>query len=161
MQDWVRNASAITSGIGVPRASILAMIWVQDFASRKYCCGTPPVSKIADNKDAPAGLGDAKMLRVQDVPAIPVPEPAHLPDKGGEVPASVRGERFGDVFPYEPSGLEHPRDFKEPECEPPSCVSKPLPPSGLREGLARRAADEDVDFVLFEFWLFMDVICIS
>jgi hypothetical protein len=116
---------------------------------------------MADKEDAAPALGETEISRVQNVPTVPVPELPHFPEEGTKVFPAVRGQDLGDVLPQEPSGAEHLCDLKEPEREPCARVAEPLPPPGLREALAWRPADEDVDFVLLEFCLFMDFVGVS
>jgi hypothetical protein len=57
-------------------------------ALKKNRRGTSPVSKISDNEDATAALGNSKVLSVTDCVGPPIPEFSQRPEEGTKIPSS-------------------------------------------------------------------------
>src|SRR3546814_4703342 len=74
----------------------------QAFALKKYRCGRSPVSKISDNEDATAPLGNSEVLSVENAVGEPIPEFAQRPEEGAKIPSAVAGQYARDVFPDRP-----------------------------------------------------------
>jgi hypothetical protein len=78
------------SGNGRFLVSDLRKIPAQARLLKKYRCGTSPVSKISDNEDATAALGDSEVLSVQHSVCETVPELAQRPEEGTKIPPTSR-----------------------------------------------------------------------
>ena len=61
----------------------------QAIALKKYRCGTSPVSKMSDNEDSTAALGDSEVLCVQHSVRELIPAFFQRPEDGTKVPSSV------------------------------------------------------------------------
>jgi hypothetical protein len=61
----------------------------QALALKKYRCGTSPVTKISDNEDAAAALGNSEVLSVKNSVGEPIPELPQLPEKDSKRPSAV------------------------------------------------------------------------
>jgi len=59
----------------------------QALAVKKYRDGRSPVSKMSDNEDPTAALGDSEELSVQNSPGEPIPELAQRPEEAAKVPS--------------------------------------------------------------------------
>jgi len=57
---------------------------------KKYRCGNSPVSRISDNEDTAASLGNSEILAVQNSPREPIPELPQRFEEDAEV-SSVSG----------------------------------------------------------------------
>jgi hypothetical protein len=66
------------------------MIPRQAVALKKYRAGTSPVSKMSDNEDAAAALGNSKVLSVQSSVGEPIPEFLKSGQETGERMCFVR-----------------------------------------------------------------------
>jgi len=55
-------------------------------------------SKMSDNVDSTASLGNAEVLRVQNPVGPPVAEVGQRPENDSEVPSLIRGEESGDIL---------------------------------------------------------------
>jgi hypothetical protein len=95
------SSSALRSGSGsaLPRREALRRIPSAARALKKYRCGRAPVSKMADNEDAAALLGDSEKLSVQYSVGEPIPELAQRSEDGAKVPSAIAREDSGDVLP--------------------------------------------------------------
>jgi hypothetical protein len=83
------NASSNCAGNSRPRFAARRRIPAQAFALKKYRSGTSPVTKISDNEDTTASLGNSEVLSVQDSVGPPVPEFSQRPKDGAKVPSFV------------------------------------------------------------------------
>ncbi len=98
------RAAAKSAGNFFPRLAARRRIPAHALALKKYRRGTSPVSKMSDNEDATATLGHSEELSVQHPPGATIPEVRQRREDGAKVPASVRGQNSGNVFPDNPTG---------------------------------------------------------
>ena len=115
------------------------------FGLKKNRCGTPPVSKMADNEDATASLWDSEVLSVKDSVGPPIPEFSQRPEEGTKVPASPGGQDAWNVLPNDPARSEALGDPGKSEGQLTTRVIHASALSSDGEGLAWGASDEDVD----------------
>src|SRR4051794_24334293 len=115
-------------------------------ALKKYRCGTAPVSRMSDNEDATASLGDSEVLSVQDPVGPPVPEFPQRPEEGSKVPSSVRRQDAGDVLPDDPARAEASSQSEILQGQFATVVVQSSSQPGDREGLTGRSAHENVDW---------------
>jgi hypothetical protein len=71
-------------GKSFPRFSARRSMPLQAVALKKYRCGILPVSKMPDNEDATAALGNSKVLSVQNSVSEPIPELPQPSDEGSK-----------------------------------------------------------------------------
>lgn len=76
----------------------------QAFRLKQYGCSWSPVSKICDNEDTLAPLGQSEELSVQNPVSEPIPEESQHPEEGSKRPSAVNAQDVRDVFPNQPSG---------------------------------------------------------
>jgi hypothetical protein len=57
---------------------------LQAVALKKYRCGILPVSKMSDNEDATAALGNSKVVSVQNSVGEPIPELRQPSEEGSK-----------------------------------------------------------------------------
>jgi hypothetical protein len=62
---------------------------LQAVALKKYRGGRTPVSKISDNEDATAALGNSNVLSVKHSVPEPIPEFDQAPEDGTKIPSFV------------------------------------------------------------------------
>ena len=84
------NAVCSKGGNDLARFAARRSIPAQAFALKKYRCGRSPVSKMSDNEDSTASLGDSKELSVQHSPGATIPEFRQRPEDGSKVPSGIR-----------------------------------------------------------------------
>lgn len=77
------------SGNVRPLFSARRSIPAHAFALKKYRRGRSPVSKMSDNEDATASLGDSKVGSVKHSPRARIPDVVQRPEECPEVPSSV------------------------------------------------------------------------
>jgi hypothetical protein len=118
----------------------------QAFALKKYRCGTSPVSKISDNEDTTASLGNSEVLSVQHSVGPPVPEFFQPSEDGRKVPPFVRRQDTRDVFPHDPTGPCCANKLAKSEGQVSTRVLHSLSESGDRERLARCSSDQNIDW---------------
>jgi hypothetical protein len=61
---------------------------LQAVGLKKNRCGTPPVSKMSDNKHASAPLWNSEVLSVKNPVGEPIPELSQRPEEGAKIPSS-------------------------------------------------------------------------
>lgn len=83
------NAVLSERGSDLPRFSARFSTPWHARALKEYRRGTSPVSKMSDNEDAAAALGDSEVLSVKHSVGPPVPEFAQRPEEGTKVSSSV------------------------------------------------------------------------
>jgi hypothetical protein len=132
-------------GNSFPRLAARRSMPAQAFALKKYRCGTPPVSKMSDNEDATAPLGHSKELSVQHSPSATIPEFRQCPDDGAEVPAAVRGQNTGDVFPDDPARPQSASKPAKLDGQVATRIFQAATSSGEGEGLAGSSSGQNVD----------------
>lgn len=98
------NACCSKRGNRLPRFSARRRMPRQAVALKKYRGGRPTVSKISDNEDATASLGNSKVLSVKNSVGEPIPEFAQHAEEGSKIPSSVAGQDAGHVLPNQPLG---------------------------------------------------------
>src|SRR3546814_17647761 len=98
-----RSARESANGNVFPRFSARRRMPEQAFALKKYRCGRSPVSKISDNEDATAPLGNSEVLSVENAVGEPIPEFAQRPEEGAKLPSAGAGQYARDVFPDRPN----------------------------------------------------------
>jgi hypothetical protein len=116
----------------------------QAFGLKKHRCGTSPVSKKSDKEHATASLGNSEVLSVKHSPREPRPEFCQPSDEGCKVPAFVRVQYAGDVFPYQPLGPIAASQRKIDEGEVAAWIGEPGAQAGDAERLARGAGCENM-----------------
>src|SRR3546814_20255236 len=120
----------------------------QAFALKKYRCGRSPVSKISDNEDATAPLGNSEVLSVENAVGEPIPEFAQRPEEGAKIPSAVAGQYARDVFPDRPPRPVSVGDGEIGEHEGASRIFQSSTQPCNAKRLARRSSNEDVDFMV-------------
>jgi hypothetical protein len=123
----------------------------QAVALKKYRCGTSPVSKISDNEDATAALGNSEVLSVKNSVGDPIPELPQEPEEGSKRPSSFDRQDAGDVLPYQPSGPEPTSKVSELDGELTTLSVHSGSETGDAEILARCSSDQKVDCSAFNF----------
>ena len=123
------------------------------FPLKKYRDGGTPVSKISDNIDPAAALGDAEMPRVQHSPGAVIPAFGHVPEDGGEIFPPAAAEHAEHVFPDEPARAFSLSNSDKVEGQVATRVIQPESVSRNGKRLAWRPPDEEVDACALEEWL--------
>jgi hypothetical protein len=83
------NARRNVVGNVFPRFAARRSIPRQALALKEYRCGTTPVSKMSDNEDATAALGNSNVLSVKNSVGEPIPELPQDSDKEAKRPSSI------------------------------------------------------------------------
>ena len=75
------------------------------FVESEYPGGTLGVaSRMPNNEDTAATLGDSEVARVENAVRDPIPEVCQTPEEGTKIPSSSRRQDTGDIFPDDPPG---------------------------------------------------------
>jgi hypothetical protein len=82
------NATASEGGNRLPRFSARRRIPAQALWLKEYLSRCSPVSKMSDNDDATAPLGNSEPLSVQHSVGEPIPQVPQRPEDGTQVPSS-------------------------------------------------------------------------
>ena len=84
-------SKASCKGLGNVRPLLFARrsIPAQALGFKKYRCGRSPVSKMSDNVDSAATLGDSEKLSVKHSPRARIPDVVQRPEECPEVPSAV------------------------------------------------------------------------
>jgi hypothetical protein len=141
-----RRASCKRGGNSLPRFAARRRIPAQALALKKYRCGTSPVSKMSDNEQALAPLGNPEVLSVQDSPGVPIPEFFQPSEEGSKVPSAARRQDTGDVLPDHPLGPQVTSNSKKLKGQVATRVIHSCSESGDAEGLAGRSGAEKVNW---------------
>jgi hypothetical protein len=128
----------------LPRFSARLKIPLAAFEERKKRLGTSG-SKMSDNEDSTAPLGNSEVSRVQHSPANAIPELGQRREKDGEISSTERGKKSGYVLNEEPAGAKSVNDSYELEEEGGSLTGESCSPAGDREVLAGEASAEEVN----------------
>jgi len=91
-----------------------AALGLKEYLSR---C-SPGGSKMSDNDDSTAPLGDSEALSVQHSPGEAIPEVSQRPDDGTHVPSSMRRQEARDVLEDDPTGRELAQEPDDVPVEP-------------------------------------------
>jgi hypothetical protein len=110
---------------------------------------------MADNEDATTALGHSEILSVKNSVGEPIPEFRQRPEDGAKDCSAVNGQDTGDVFPDQPPGLLDFSKSEEFEGQVATRVIQSKSLSGLGEGLAGGAPDEEIDWSVNEGWVVM------
>jgi hypothetical protein len=100
---------------------------------------------MSDKEDTTASLWNSGILSVKHSPRRMIPAFVHESQEGGEVVASSRGKKAGDILEYEPAGAKASNHPKGDEGEVSTDIVHSEALSGDAEGLARRAENEKVN----------------
>ena len=103
------------------------------------------VTKMRDNEDSTASLGNSEVLSVQHSVGPPIPEFSQRPEEGSKIPSSVRRQDTGDVFPDQPRDSQVFCQSEVDEHEVSSGVVESFAETGDREGLTGGSAHENVN----------------
>jgi hypothetical protein len=134
----------------LPRFAALRRIPAQAFGLKKNLGGIASVTKMRDNEDSTASLGNSEVLSVQHSEGPPIPELAQRPEEGSKIPSSVRRQDTGDVLPDQPRDSETLCQSEVDEHEVSSGVGETWAETGDREGLTGGAAHENVNCAWFK-----------
>jgi len=140
------NAIRSKGGNALARFAARRRIPAQAFALKKYRRGTPPASKMSDNEDATAALRDSEELSVQHSPGATIPEFRQRPEDGSKVPATVRRQNAGDVFPDNPPRPQSASKAAKLDGQVATRIIQSTSSSGDGEGLARSPSGQNVDW---------------
>ena len=122
---------------------------------KKYRDGGTPVSKISDNVDPTAALGDAEIPRVQHSPGATIPAFGHFPEDGGEIFPLGAAEHAEHVFPDEPARSFFLSNSDKVEGQVATRVIQSESMSRDGERLAGSACDEQFDSCFPEIFVVM------
>lgn len=100
---------------------------------------------MSDKEDTTASLWNSGILSVKHSPRRMIPAFVHESEEGGEITASVRGKKSGDILEYEPAGAKSSNHAKGDEGQVSAGVVHSEPFAGDAEGLAGRSENKKVD----------------
>ncbi|GHD80399.1 hypothetical protein GCM10007394_11710 [Salinibacterium amurskyense] len=107
----ISNADRKGGNRFLPIRSALLRIPVAAFGLKKYRCGGRRVSKISDDEDSTAALGDPEVSTVKNSPRHAIPELGQRSNDESEISSLVGREETRNVFDNDSFGATL---FKKP-----------------------------------------------
>ena len=140
-------SKASCKGLGNVRPLFFARrsIPAQALGLKKYRCGRSPVSKMSDNVDSAATLGDSEKLSVKHSPRARIPDVVQRPEECPEVPSAVCRKNSGHVFPDNPLWTHDRKNLCKDQGQSAALSGQSRALSGDGEVLARCSADNKVN----------------
>lgn len=151
LRDASISAFSSSGGNTRPLRRARSRIPVQARALKKYRRRWSPVSKMSDNEDTIASLGNTEALSVKYSPTEAIPALNHAGEEVLEGSAVIVGEGVsrkdaGDVLPNHPAGAESASKEKKLDGQVTTRVIQSSSSSGDGEGLAGRSSDKNVNW---------------
>jgi hypothetical protein len=114
------------------------------FEERKKRLGTAS-SKTSDKEHSTTSLGDSEESTVQHSPGHAIPEVGQRREYDGEISATVRGKKSGDVLNDEPAGPNSVGDACELEEQRRALAGEARSPPRDRDVLTGEASADEVN----------------